>query len=85
MALSKEQLEHVTSIMQEVDSRIFAKYSKGQEEHGGNLFDLSTIELVDNALDEVIDMAVYLISARRKLTGQSNSDPSHGPGTQVKV
>jgi len=47
-----------------------SKYRAGQAEHGGNLFDMITVELVDNAILEAIDQVVYLITLRDKLMKQ---------------
>jgi hypothetical protein len=43
------------------------KYRKGQQEHGGDLWQKSELELVDDAIDEVIDQWVYLSTLREKL------------------
>ena len=72
-----EQEEHLNTIKSAFSFLVNDKYRKGQKEHGGNLFDKTPIQLVDNALDEAIDQVVYLITLRNKLLPPNNSQSSN--------
>jgi len=52
--------------MDEVYKMALAKYRKGAEEHGGNLWDLSEDELLDEAINEAIDQVIYLLTIKLK-------------------
>ena len=75
-----EQEEHLNTIKSAFSFLVNDKYRKGQKEHGGNLFDKTPIQLVDNALDEAIDQVVYLITLRDKLT-PNNPQSSDSPAS----
>ena len=66
--------EHAIGIADEAGSRILIKYKKGQEEHGGDLRETSLTELLENALDEVTDLFVYLLTLRDKLENNKFED-----------
>jgi hypothetical protein len=65
--MSPDQEQHLLSLQSECTWLMDQKYRKGQEEHGGNLFDMAPIDLLDNAINEAIDQVVYLITLRQKL------------------
>jgi hypothetical protein len=65
-----EQELHLQSIKDYFISSVDIKYRKGQAEHGGNLFDMSTITLLDCAIDEALDQVVYLVTLRQRLNSQ---------------
>jgi len=62
---------HLVQILEGVGKRLDAKYSSGFLEHGGLLSDLSTEELLDNAIDEAIDQVTYLLTLKNKREGKS--------------
>lgn len=62
--MTKEQEEHLQNIKDDFVRMVDRKYRKGQKEHGGDLFDKSTSELIDMAIDEAIDQVVYLLTLR---------------------
>lgn len=68
MPLTYEQTAHLSRLVTEFEHKLEAKYTKGAEEHGGDLRDLTPLQLIDNALDEVIDQWVYLSTLREKLS-----------------
>lgn len=77
-ALTDEQNAHIEEIGKEFCIAMADKYTAGQKEHGGNLWDLSLGKLVDCALDEAIDQVTYLLTIRRKLRlvqGSYNVNP----------
>lgn len=60
MDMTKEQEAHLEQIISAVSSDIDAKYRAGQKEHGGNLWELSEVELLEEAIKEVNDLTAYL-------------------------
>jgi hypothetical protein len=68
--MTPEQDRHLADIQSKAISLINYKYRKGQQEHGGNLFDMNTVELVDNAINEAIDEVVYLLTLKDRLMEQ---------------
>ncbi len=75
--LTHEQATHVEEIGRDFCNLMADKYTAGQREHGGNLWDLTTEQLLANAIDEAIDQVVYLLTIRRKLrSGEANTKPN---------
>lgn len=64
--LTKEQAEHVSEIGKEFCHMMADKYVVGQAEHGGNLWDLTEDQLLNEAIKEATDQVVYLLTLRRK-------------------
>ena len=65
MDLKNEQ--HLASIKRDFMFLVDTKYRKGNKEHGGNLQDLSEVQLLDAAIDEAIDQVTYLLTLREKI------------------
>ena len=65
MTINQEQ--HLKEILASAAIMIETKYRKGQQAHGGNLFDLSPSQLIDEAINEAIDQLVYLLTAKANL------------------
>lgn len=65
--MTSEQEKHLISIKKSFDIRVDKKYRKGQEEHGGNLYDMSMLDLIDNTINEAIDQVVYLLTLRNSM------------------
>lgn len=68
--MTPERVEHLAHIKDQVYDMIDVKYRKGQAEHGGSLYDVPTLQLVDNAIEEAIDQITYLMTIREKLVGR---------------
>ena len=66
--MTPEQESHLISLKVKFINLVDDKYRKGQAEHGGNLFDLTSIQLLDAAIDEAVDQVVYLLTLRDKLS-----------------
>lgn len=65
--MSPAQEAHLAKIQLEVNQRLSAKYRKGQAEHGGNLWDNPTLDVVNFAIDEAIDQLTYLLTIKEQL------------------
>lgn len=64
--MTPEQKIHMAFIAGEAYARITDKYEKGQAEHGGNLWDQSSDQLLENAIMEAVDQVIYLLTIREK-------------------
>ena len=65
--LTKEQLSHLTGIKEDFCSAVDLKYRAGAAEHGGDLLGKSPEELVEMALEEVLDLVVYVLTLRDRM------------------
>jgi hypothetical protein len=65
--MTLEQEKHIADIIDDFSTLADRKYRKGQQEHGGDLFNMSTIKLLDNAIDEAIDQVIYLLTIKRNI------------------
>jgi len=72
--VTAEQDAHLNRIVTRLSADLRAKYEAGQIEHGGNLWEKPG--MLENAYAEVLDLAVYLLTAieqrdeRRRITGR---------------
>lgn len=60
--MTQERCDHLALLNSEIIRRVSEKYSKGQAEHGGNLWEKPGI--LDMAIDEAIDQLVYLLTLK---------------------
>ena len=65
--MNQAQEQHLARIKIDFSNLVDLKYRRGQEEHGGNLFDMDAMKLLDCTLDEAIDQVVYLLTLRAKM------------------
>jgi len=65
--LTPKQEDHLQSILAQNTIHTRDKFIRGAKEHGGDLLDMSPLQLVDNAIDEATDLLVYLRTLRGKL------------------
>lgn len=77
--MTTKQEKHLLRIKGQFINKVDKKYRAGQAEHGGDLFSLSSITLLDAAIDEAIDQVVYLLTLRDKLTEDSSTPPQSDP------
>lgn len=68
--MEPEQEKHLKEIKREFCDQVDSKYRHGQQEHGGDLFRKSPLDLVNEAINENLDQFVYLKSARDKMLQQ---------------
>lgn len=67
LLMTPAQEQHLAGIINQFNNMASSKYRRGQAEHGGNLFDLPAIDLVNEALAEAIDQVTYLSTLRDKI------------------
>ena len=67
LKMTPQQEKHLRSIKRDFSNLVDSKYRKGQEEHGGNLFEMPLLDLVDNSINEAIDQVVYLLTLRNRI------------------
>ena len=61
--MTKQQIAHMNKLNEMFVKMNTEKYKKGQKEHGGNLFDLTPLQLLEEARSEFIDGFVYVQTA----------------------
>jgi len=62
--MNESQEHHLKRIKDAFDGWCDSKYRAGAFEHGGDLQELSPLELIDAAIDEAIDSFTYLFTIR---------------------
>lgn len=67
--LDGRQQLHVNQLARDFVEAMVAKYSAGQVEHGGNLWEMDEDRLLDHAINEAIDQVVYLLTIKGKRRG----------------
>jgi hypothetical protein len=65
--MTLEQELHLRTIKEQFAADVDAKYRAGVREHGGNLWEMPTVELIDEAMKEAVDQYVYLATLRGQL------------------
>ena len=65
--LTSAQQAHLLSLKDDFHLWLSNKYAAGCYEHGGNVWDMTPLQLVDEALKETIDQFTYLYTLREKL------------------
>jgi hypothetical protein len=65
--MNKENEKHLDRIINEAIILIDKKYTKGQHKHGGNLWEKSANQLLNEAIDEAVDQLVYLLTLKDKI------------------
>lgn len=67
--MTSPQEAHLRRIKDRFETLCDHKYRKGQDEHGGDLFNMPQVALVDEAINEAIDQITYLVTLRDQLAG----------------
>lgn len=57
--MNRKQTEHIMGIIEDFSDKAFHKYENGVLEHGGNLWDMPLMKLIENSQEEHIDGYVY--------------------------
>lgn len=81
--MTTDQEQHLDRLKAQAANMIDSKYRKGQAEHGGNIWDQNK-NLLDNAIEEAIDMVVYLLTEKEKREGMVVPDLVE-PGETIPV
>lgn len=66
--MTNDQEKHLDDIKYNFIKDVDKKYRHGQREHGGNVW--LKPGMIDNAIEEVIDLAVYLYTLRDQMRGK---------------
>lgn len=77
--MTPEQEAHIGRIRAQIGQDITRKYERGQVEHGGNIWEKP--RLLDQAIEEVLDLAVYLYTLREKRQRELEAEPVVGEFT----
>ena len=72
--LEPEPREHIKRVIREFAAEASEKYVNGQIEHGGYLPSMGVSVILNHAIEEAIDMVVYLYSVREIIRAKAN-DP----------
>ena len=71
--------EHLTWLLNQMDTMLNAKYRAGDKEHGGSLLDIPVNQLLEEAIYENLDQLTYLLTAQKKLNELIKKyDPNRG-------
>src|SRR6267142_7052855 len=62
MLMNEQQEKHLADIKATFNQIVDSKYRKGQAEHGGDLWQLTGVQLIDCAIDEAVDQVTYLLT-----------------------
>lgn len=65
--MTNEQFEHMTENTWSFQKEYQKKYTAGQKEHGGNMWDMGAYQALENMEDEVLDMWSYCRQVRQCL------------------
>ena len=65
--MTNDQERHLNSIIEAVKARIDRKYRAGVQEHGGNLWDMETLQLVEESCNEATDLQSYLFTLKHSV------------------
>jgi hypothetical protein len=63
--MTNAQDAHLSGLVTDFTQLVTKKYTAGQKEHGGNLWDKKG--LIDMAIDEAIDQVVYLLTLKKQI------------------
>lgn len=69
--MTDQQREHRGKIVQQLSVLVHNKYEVGAPKDGDLLSDHDEDWLLDNAIEEVVDLAVYLLTLKNKREGKS--------------
>ena len=58
---------HLSRLLKDTRLLLKRKYTKGHEEHGGDLLDIGIPQLLNETIAEALDQLVYLLTLKEKL------------------
>lgn len=67
--MTPQQEAHLQGIKDQFAREVDAKYRGGVREHGGNVWEMSDLKLVEEGMQEAVDQYVYLSTLRDKMLG----------------
>ena len=66
--MTSSQEAHLARVKERFVALVDSKYRAGAAEHDGELMDVPAIAVLDFAVEEAIDLVVYLLTLKEKLT-----------------
>ena len=57
--MKKKHYEHIDGITERFKRDAYKKYVKGQKEHGGDLYNMPSKQLLKEIRNEIIDLVIY--------------------------
>ena len=76
--MTASQEHHLASLKLAFSREFDAKYRNGQREHGGNLFEMTPLDLIRNLKQEALDLWAYACTLEDQLIEAELSKPHHG-------
>lgn len=64
--MTDEQTKHVIGIIEDFKDKCFTKYRLGAQEHGGDIWNMPALKLIEAGMEEAIDQYVYLYTLKEK-------------------
>lgn len=68
--MTSEQELHLQRIKDNFLIKIDSKYRNGQRKHGGDLMCDNALSVIDKAIEEALDLYVYLETVRETIVGR---------------
>ena len=65
--MTEDQKAHAAKLGDLAERLLIAKYAKGAAEHGGNIWDMTVLQLVDETINEAVDQLNFLLTLKEKL------------------
>lgn len=66
--MTSKQEKHLSKLLEELVILVSDKYRLGAKKHKGDLLSMSSNQLLEEAIMENIDQAVYLLTLKEKLS-----------------
>lgn len=64
---TRPQQAHAEYINDQESKLYVDKYMRGAKEHGGKLWEMSIVDLLNNAIDELLDLKSYLFTLKTRI------------------
>lgn len=76
--MSEQQQKHIAAIVRRFSKEATYKYAAGVREHGGNIWETPTLDLIVNAMQEMLDGYVYLYTIKEQIEAQIDMEARLG-------
>jgi hypothetical protein len=65
--MTPDQEAHLKKIKEQFALQVDLKYRSGQKEHGDNLYEMASMKVLNEAINEAVDLFVYLTTLKQQL------------------